>query len=406
MRRSRRSWTAAIAILGGVLMLRAGGAAAQEQPADVAEVPIAYISQAVKALPPLSLVDQPTDDEGLLGAKLGIEDNNTTGRFTKQHFTLDEVVVPEDGDVIAAFADLLAKGHKFFVADLPAEQILALADLPEARETLIFNVRAKDDALRGEQCRANVLHVMPSYAQLADGLAQYLMWKRWQEWFLVVGTGPDDGKFAEALRRAAKRFSADIVDERTYDAAPGSRRTDTGHVQSQKQMPVFTQADDHDVLVVADVRDAFGQYLPYRTWLPRPVVGTHGLVPMAWHRALEQWGGTQMQNRFTDFADRWMTERDYAAWVAVRAVSEATTRTKQTDYAAVNAYIRSAEFGLAGFKGQKLTFRDWDGQMRQPILLMEARTVVSVSPQEGFLHEQSELDTLGVDRPETTCDLQ
>jgi ABC transporter substrate binding protein (PQQ-dependent alcohol dehydrogenase system) len=248
-----------------------------------------------------------------------------------------------------------------------------------------------------------MLHVIPSYAMLADGLAQYLVWKRWQSWFLVVGTGPDDPLFAEALRRAASRFNAKIVEERVFDAAPGARRTDTGHAQIQKQMPLFTQDVDYDVLVVSDVRDAFGQYLPYRTWLPRPVVGTQGLVPTAWHRSQEQWGATQIQNRFTKFAGRWMTERDYAAWAAVRSVSEAATRTKQTDFAAIDGYVRSPAFGLGGFKGQKLTFRDWDGQMRQPILLAEARTLVSVSPQEGFLHEQNELDTLGVDRPDTTC---
>jgi ABC transporter substrate binding protein (PQQ-dependent alcohol dehydrogenase system) len=113
-----------------------------------------------------------------------------------------------------------------------------------------------------------------------------------------------------------------------------------------------------------------------------------------------------MQNRFTRFAGRWMTERDYAAWVAVRSVSEATTRKAKGDYASVNEYIRGSEFGVAGFKGQKLTFRDWDGQLRQPILLAGARTLVSVSPQEGFLHEFSELDTLGYDRPDSACKLQ
>ncbi|MFZ5790372.1 MAG: ABC transporter substrate-binding protein [Pseudomonadota bacterium] len=376
---------------------------AQNTSSDVAEISVAYITQKVKALAPLSLVDPPTNDNGLLGARVGIDDNNTTGQFTKQHFVLDEAVVPEGGDVVAASRDLLAKGRKFIVADLPAAQLLAIADLPEAKDALIFNVRAKDDALRGAQCRRNLLHVIPSYAMEADALAQYLVWKRWLQWFLVVGTGDDDKLFADAIRRSAKRFNAKIVEEREFDATPGARRTDTGYVQIQKQMPVFTQGVDYDVLVVSDVRDAFGQYLLYRTWEPRPVVGTQGLVPTAWSPNFEQWGATQMQDRFVKRAGRWMTERDYAAWLAVRSISEAATRTRKTDFGTVNAYIRSPDFGVAGFKGQKLTFRDWDGQMRQPILLAEARTTVSVSPQEGFLHEFNVLDTLGVDRPETSC---
>lgn len=396
-----QSWSAGLLL--ATMLIGAWPAGAQDAEADVAEVPIAYITQETEKLPPLSLVDQPRYDEGLLGAKLGIEDNNTTGRFMKQHFTLASAVVPLDGDVVAAFRDLVADGHMLFVADLPANELLAIADLPEAENALIFNVRAKEDSLRGEDCRANVLHVIPSYAMLADGLAQYLMWKRWDEWFLVIGAAEQDKLFADALRRSATRYNAEIVEERTYDAAPGARRSDTGHIQIQKQMPVFTQGVEYDVLVVSDVRDAFGQYLLYRTWLPRPVVGTQGLVPLAWHRSQEQWGATQMQNRFTKSAGRWMTERDYAAWAAVRSISEATTRTRETDEAAINAYIRSPDFGLGGFKGQKLTFREWDGQLRQPILLAESRTLVSVSPQEGFLHERSELDTLGVDRPESTC---
>ena len=388
------------------LLAAVAPAAAQDTPAGVANIPIAYITERAKELPPFSLVDQPTTDNGLMGARLGIEDNNTTGKFTRQKFTLEEAVVPAGGDIVAAFRDLLAKGHRFFVADLPAAPLLAIADVPEARDTLIFNVQAKDDALRGEQCRANVLHTMPNYAILADGLAQYLIWKRWANWFLVVGTGDEDKLFAAALRRAADRFSATIVEERVFDATPGARRTDTGYAQIQKQMPVFTQdVGDYDVLVVSDQRDVFGEYLQYRTWDARPVVGTQGLVPTAWHRSQEQWGATQMQNRFTKFAGRWMTERDYAAWLAVRSISEATTRTNKTDYASVSAYIRGPEFGVAGFKGQKLTFRDWDGQLRQPVLLAGARSLVSVSPQEGFLHEFSELDTLGFDRPDTTCKL-
>lgn len=393
--------------MGLSLAVMAGGALAQDPAAGVTTVPIAYLTQAAKESPPLSLVDQPTTDNGLMGARLGIEDNNTTGRFTKQAFTLEAAVVPETGDLAAAFRELYGKGQRFFILDLPATDVLAIADMPEAKDALLFNVRAKDDALRGEQCRANVLHTIPSYAMLADALAQYLIWKRWENWFLVVGTGPDDQLYAAALRRAAERFRATIVEERAFDAAPGARRTDSGHAQIQKQMPVFTQdVDDYDVLVVADMQDVFGEYLQYRTWDARPVVGTHGLVPTAWHRSQEQWGATQMQNRFTRFAGRWMTERDYAAWLAVRSISEATTRTAKADLATVAGYIRGAEFGVAGFKGQKLTFRGFDGQLRQPILLATLRTLVSVSPQEGFLHPSSELDTLGYDEAETLCKLE
>ncbi|HEX6092965.1 MAG TPA: ABC transporter substrate-binding protein, partial [Dongiaceae bacterium] len=220
--------------------------AAQSETTPV-NIPIAYLTQHTKTLPPLSLADQPTENNGLWGARLGIEDNNTTGKFTGQNFVLSEAVVAEDGDIAATFRDLYGKGNRFFVIDLPEKQLLTVADLPEAKDALLFNIHAKDDSLRNDQCRANVLHTIPDYAMLADGLAQYLIWKRWASWLLVTGTGEDDKHFADALRHAAEKFSATIVEERVFDAETGSRRTDTGHAQIQKQMPVFTQdAEDYD----------------------------------------------------------------------------------------------------------------------------------------------------------------
>jgi len=121
---------------------------------------------------------------------------------------------------------------------------------------------------------------------------------------------------------------------------------------------------------------------------------------------MDQWGGEQLQNRFMQMFSRRMTALDMQAWTAVRMIGEAATRTSSADPKALLAYIRGPEFGMAAFKGQKITVRDWNLQVRQPILLADGRTIVSVSPQEGFLHQFSELDTLGVDRPETKCRLK
>ena len=378
-------------------------ATAQEELA----VSITYITQQEDKPRPLSLLDPVLTDEGLAGARQAIGENQTTGQFLKHDYALNEIVVPEDGDLVAAFQEALAAGERLFVADVHGDQLLALADVPEAEGALIFNSRAPDDHLRTDDCRANTFHVIPSRAMKADGLAQYLIWKRWSDWFLIHGTLEPDLAFAEALRRAAVKFNADIVEERAYEYAPTARRTDTGHVQIQRQIPILTQeAEDHDVVVVADESDVFGEYVPFRTWEPRPVVGTAGLVPTAWHRAHEQWGGTQMQNRFEQGQGRAMTERDYAAWLAVRSLGEAVTRTSANDPETLRDHLRSPEFQIAAFKGEGLTFRTWNQQMRQPILLAAPRTLVSVSPQEGFLHQRTPLDSLGFDEPESSCRLE
>jgi ABC transporter substrate binding protein (PQQ-dependent alcohol dehydrogenase system) len=172
-------------------------------------------------------------------------------------------------------------------------------------------------------------------------------------------------------------------------------------------MPVFTQGlPDHEVLVAADENGVFADYLPYRTWDARPVAGSAGLRPVTWDSASESWGGAQLHSRFIRMAHRRMTELDMQAWTACRMIGEAASRAASTDPAKIMQDLRSKDFGVAAYKGQKLTLREWDWQLRQPILLSDGRGVVSVSPQSGFLHQVTALDTLGIDRPETKCRLQ
>jgi ABC transporter substrate binding protein (PQQ-dependent alcohol dehydrogenase system) len=369
------------------------------------EVGIGYLRHAgVKET--LSLVEQPAANNGVAGARLAIEDNNTTGKFLNQHFTLDETDLKKDDDVVKA-ATTLAEHDGFIILDLSADEVLKVADALRDRGTVLLDAGSIDDRLREQDCRANVVHVAPTRTMLADALGQYLVWKQWKRWLLVVGSHDNDKLYADALRRTATRFGAKIVQERTFEDTGGARRTDSGVTLIQRQMPVFTQqAPAYDVLVAADESEVFASYLPYRTWDPRPVAGSAGLVATSWDAAHDQWGAIQIQNRFVKLNSRHMTALDMQAWTSARIVGEAVSRTNSADAKTVFAFIKGKDFSVAAFKGQRLTLRDWNLQLRQPILLSDGRMVVSVSPQEGFLHQVSELDTLGVDRPETKCKLQ
>lgn len=378
--------------------------ASQAVAAGPIEIGIGYLGQAgVKSK--LSLIDQPAENDGVAGARLAIEDNNTTGRFLNQRFALQEVRLKEGEDAAKAAAELAGR-NGFIIADLPADALLKAADALRERGTVLFNAGAIDERLREQDCRANVIHVAPTRSMLADALAQYLVWKQWKRWLLVVGSHDQDRLYADALRRAAARFGAKIVQERIFEDTGGARRTDSGVTLIQRQMPVFTQqAPSYDILVAADESEVFAAYLPYRTWDPRPVAGSAGLVPKSWDASLDQWGAIQMQNRFMKLNSRRMTALDMQAWTAARMIGEATSRINSGDPKAVFDFLKSPDFSVAAFKGQRLTLRDWNLQLRQPILLVDGRMVVSVSPQEGFLHQVSELDTLGFDRPETKCRL-
>jgi ABC transporter substrate binding protein (PQQ-dependent alcohol dehydrogenase system) len=355
----------------------------------------------------ISILDLPAADDALAGALMGAADNNTTGKFTGQSFETVDARLEDGEDAAGAVQKLVDQGARLIVADLDAPRLLAAADRAKSSGALLFNISAPDENLREEDCRAAVVHVAPSRAMLADGLAQYLIWKRWTRWFLIKGSHAEDELLAAAYRASAKKFGAKIVDERLYEDTGGGRRSDSGSVQTQRQMPVLTQsAPAYDVLIAADESEVFAGYLPYRTFDPRPVAGSSGLVPTSWDGAHEQWGAQQLQNRFTQTFRRVMNARDNNAWLAMRMIGEAATRTSSNDPEKLRAFLVGPEFSIAAFKGVRLTLRDWNQQLRQPILLSDGRMVASVSPQEGFLHQVTELDTLGRDRPETKCRLR
>ncbi len=359
---------------------------------------IAYLTREQMPSAAISNLDPFVPNKGFDGAQLAILDTNTTGKFTHQNYVLHPFTLPADGSLVDIVTQQIAGKFDLLIVLLPSQDITALADLPAAKAMLIFDAASRDDALRNEACRANVLHLLPSRAMRADALGQYLMKKRWHKWFLVVGPTPEDQLAAEALKRAAKRFNMKIVAEKNWEHTADARRT------AQADVAVFSQVDeDYDVLVVADEQGLFGEYLDYRTWIPRPIVGTQGLTATAWHPTHDQWGASQIQNRFQALAGRWMSEQDYGAYLAVRAIGEAATRTHSNQLQPIRDYLLSDKLALQGYKGNPLSFRAWDGQLRQPILLAAPRSLVAVAPIEGFLHPTTELDTLGADQPESHC---
>ena len=383
-----------------------GSAAETPVPEPEQVVRYIYLGKRYPESPPLSLLEKILTDRGVQGARLSDRDNNRVGRMTGHRFELEEAVLGANADLLAAAKQYFDRGEKLIIAALEVADLLAVANLPEAADAIILNVRAGDDRLREGDCRTNVFHIIPSRAMRADALAQYLVWKKWKRWFLVTGKQAADRKFAEAVQRAADRFGGVIVDTRSYKLETGARRVDTGHQQIQTQMPMLTRnAAEHDVVFVADEGESFGLYLPYRTAEPRPVVGSYGLIATTWHRSHEQYGSARLQRDFEKFAGRSVTEADYLAWLAVKLLGEAVMRGGTMDLRELRQYILSEELNLAGYKGRPLNFRRWNQQLRQPVLLSGPRSLVSIAPLEGFLHPRYYTDTLGFDRTDSRCRL-
>ena len=358
---------------------------------------IGFVRQMPEPPPWIAPLAIPPEDIGIAGAELGIRDNLGAGRFLKLDYKLQTEIVPTDGDPLAAAVKLADAGNGFLLLDVPAPALLAIADTLKGRDVLLVNVGATDDRLRQKDCRANVFHVAPSRSMLTDALAQFLVFKRWRSWFLITGRTDADRLYAEALRTSARKFGAKIVAEKTWDFGPDARQT------GQSEIPLVTQVSEHDVVVVADELGEFGDLIAYNTWTPRPVVGTQGLMPLSWHETVENWGAAQLQSRFFKTTKRLMRTTDYQAWQGVVAIGSAGNKTRSSDVKAVREFMLSPGYDLPVFKGVAASFREWDHQLRQPIVLAHATNMVTLSPQQGFLHQRTPLDTLGFDKPESAC---
>ncbi|MFN3844728.1 MAG: ABC transporter substrate-binding protein [Paracoccaceae bacterium] len=385
----------AIAAIGATIVFGVVDTATAQQ--GKLDVPILYLRQEVDLPPVLSNLDPVPKDLGLSGAEVALKDNQTTGGFLGHDYTMQVVSVEPGGDLVGA-AKAALPTNAFVLVEGTATDVLTVADLPEAAGKLIFNVASGEARLRSDDCRANLLHTLPEDSARTDALMQVLQSKQWRRLVMIIGPKPGDKIYADALRASARKFGLTIAGEKSWTFDTDLRRAATS------ELPPFTQdLPDHDVLLVADESDDFGRYVEHNTWLPRPIAGSEGLEGFGWTPVLEQWGAVQLQNRFKGHTGRPMQSRDYAAWLAVRAVGEAVTRTNAADPATLRGFLLSDAFQLDGFKGRALSFRSWNGQMRQPIAVANGRALVSLAPVEGFLHQRNETDSLGLDQPESKC---
>jgi|AntAceMinimDraft_1070359.scaffolds.fasta_scaffold04943_2 ABC transporter substrate binding protein (PQQ-dependent alcohol dehydrogenase system) len=333
-------------------------------------------------------------------ARMAISDLSLLTDARDLTIDLSVMRVAEPGDLVAAARSLADEGARYIILDLPAPEADAVAEALGPDGPLLLNSTAPEDWLR-RRCHARMLHTAASDRMIADALIQHFVKMQWQQVLLLHGKTERDRARAASFTEAAERFRLRIVAMREFDLSTNPA------LREQNNVALLTgDTRDYDAVFIADSYGEFSRYLPYRTALPRPVVGATGLVPLEWHWSLERYGAPQVNSRFeTAVGDgRRMTWQDWSVWIAMRAVLTAEAKSRDRDPVAIEAFLRSDALRLDGSKGAQLSFRPWDNQLRQPILLATANAIIGIAPLEGFLHQINTLDSLGVDEPEFTCD--
>ena len=334
-----------------------------------------------------------------VGAKVAIEESRFVGAALGVELKLKRRRANSATALVEAALELAGAGVQYLLIDAPGPVVDEVARATRGRDLLLFNVSARDDVLRQAQCQAHLLHVIPSHAMLMDALVQYLVSRKWREVLVLIGPRPEDEQLTTAFERSAKRFGVEIVEQRPFVLSNDPREREKNNVA------LLTAGVDYDVVFVADTDGEFARDVPYQTVRPRLVVGTEGLAASSWHWAWERHGAPQLENRFEKRAKRPMRAVDWAAWASVKAVVEAVLRTEGAVFATVRDYLLGDRIVLDGFKGNRMNFRPWSRQLRQPILLITHNWVVERAPLRGFLHQTNNLDTLGFDARDTRCEL-
>ena len=333
----------------------------------------------------------------LNGAKTALRESRVLGRSIGVKLELHEATLEATDEVVAAIEALAAEGTRIFLLDLPLEDVKQAAATLAGRDLLLFNIRHGANELRGEDCSSVLFHTIASADMLMDGLAQFLFKKNWTDVLILEGEREADLVVSGAFQQSARKFRLNVVEIRPFVLSNDPR------VRDETNIPILTGDADYDVVFLADTLGEFGRYVPYQTYEARPVVGSEGLVPNAWHWTWERYGAPQLNQRFDRIAKRAMKDTDYAAWAAVKSVVEAMVRTGSRDIAVLRDYLTNDAFTLDTYKGAPGNFRSWDNQLRQAVLLHTHNAVIARAPLEGFLHEKNDLDTLGTDAQETEC---
>jgi len=332
-------------------------------------------------------------------AQLGAADSSFELDADGMEMVVRDVVLPNAAALPKALAELKAAKVQHLVADLPLAVMRQLVQTAPAAlgGAMVFNAGLDDDSLRAADCATVLLHTYPSRQMLSDALAQYLAARNWRKALVLQGPLPGDALQGQAWARSAKRYGIKTTQERPFKLSGDPRERDLANTR------LLTGDRDHDVVAVMDSDGEFARGMPYATQWPRPVVGANGLMALAWHPQWERNGGPQLSRRFAKTTNRPMTGQDWAAWTAVRSVVAALVDNPKASVADQLKGLRGGQVFVDGFKGPRLSFRSWDGQLRQPLFMSHIDGVVGTAPLDGVLHPTEVLDTLGVDEKESAC---
>ena len=333
------------------------------------------------------------------GAKLAVLEANKLKRITKTKVALNHLRVDSEKSLYNLMNSEDIKKHHAILLDIPIKKFGKIKEILKKNSSIIFfNISNESNSLRANLCFENLFHSFPSNMMKTDSIAQFLVQKKWNKTLMLTGSLEQDKNLAKSFRQSAKKFGIKILKENYFVNSNDPRN------REKNNLSFLTKGKKYNSIFIADVDGEFSLTVTNNTVSVASVVGSSGLIPLAWHWSYLRHGAPQVNGRFEREFDRRMNERDWSAWVAVKSITESILRTKSIQTEDIKKYLITNNFKVDGSKGISLNYRPDTKQLRQTIFLVSGGNwVTNVAPLENFQSRENNLDTIGIVKENNKC---
>jgi|TARA_B110000196_G_C21120492_1_gene652960 ABC transporter substrate binding protein (PQQ-dependent alcohol dehydrogenase system) len=343
----------------------------------------------------------------LRAVKLSLLESKIKLKSLNSKIYFEEIIALNSKEAIKKIKEKVPIGAAV-ILDVPTNIMKSIVYSLKNKNIALINARSRNMGLRLNLCQKNLFHIIPSFRMYTDALAQFLYTKNWKKLIIIHGKNIYDKQMIDSFLLSSKKYSLKIALKKIFSTSNNPKD------REQSNSLLLTSHNDHDAIVVFDKIGEYSRFLPFNTHLSRLVFGSVGLKPRAWHWSWERFGAPQLNQRFNrrvktflnDNNDRNMDDEDWAAWASIKLLVESIKNKNSEKDINFLKLLKFPDLSVDLYKGSVGSIRKWNNQMRQPILLTTHNAVISVMPNNKFLHEKFNEDTLGLDRLESSCQLK
>lgn len=318
------------------------------------------------------------------GARMGEEEHAFNAELFGFEFAVD-IERASGAEAVIAAADRLVEGGALAVAGgFDSLEASALSRWSVERGVPFLNIGSSDDRLRNDLCAPTSFHIEASAAMYLDALAGWYVRSGFRNWFVVVGDSSEAPQQLERLQWSLneRHFGARIAGRTSYSSGDRIDPMVAAIRRANADLVVLLLSAADQLLVLEQLEAAGIRALvagfPYPEAQTRafmlasrsaaPQLGSDHRI-LAWEPTLDAYGAREFNARFMAMFGVPMEPTAWATYQAVKVVFEAATLGGSATPLDVATFISSPRGVFDVWKGIGVSFRAWDGQLRQSLYL-------------------------------------